>query len=272
VKKDQVFVDSGKRVSDFEFNAEVAEAFDDMLERSIPFYQEQQSMICSLCRKLWRPGTSVYDIGCSTATTLISLSRELPASARLVGYDNSLPMLERARRSVAANHVHDRVDLRYGDLNGPLSDLSLENAGVVTMCWTLQFIRPFRRDNLIRWIYDALADEGALIVTEKILTSNGHMSRFFIDLYYDFKRQRGYSDTEILRKREALENVLVPYRLDENVDGFRRNGFEIVETFFQWFNFAGFLCVKNPPALRNARVGVSTAFSVKGDSDGSKEN
>jgi tRNA (cmo5U34)-methyltransferase len=56
--------------------------------------------------------------------------------------------------------------------------------------------------------------------------------------------QRDYSDLEIARKREALENVLVPYRLDENVDLFRRNGFEIVETFFQGFNFAGFLCVK----------------------------
>jgi tRNA (cmo5U34)-methyltransferase len=247
VKKDQVFVDSGKRVGNFEFNADVAAAFDDMLERSIPFYQEQQGMICSLCRNLWRPGTSVYDLGCSTANTLIALSRELPASTRFVGYDNSRPMLERAAQTVAAHHVHERVDLRYADLNGALSDLPLENAGLVTMCWTLQFIRPLRRDNLIRWIYEALADEGALIVTEKILTGNGHMNRFFIDLYYDFKRRHGYSDTEILRKREALENVLVPYRLDENVDLFRRNGFEIVETFFQWFNFAGFLCVKKPP-------------------------
>ena len=121
---------------------------------------------------------------------------------------------------------------------------------MVIMCWTLQFIRPLRRDNLIRWIYEALADGGALIVTEKILTTNGHMNRFFIDLYYDFKKRRGYTDTEILRKREALENVLVPYRLDENVDLFRRNGFEIVETFFQWFNFAGFLCVKKAAAVK----------------------
>jgi tRNA (cmo5U34)-methyltransferase len=220
-----------------------------MLGRSIPFYLEQQGMICSLCRKLWSPGTQVYDMGCSTATTLIGLGRELPASARFVGYDNSLPMLERARRNVETNHLQERVDLRHADLNGQLSDLSLENAGVVIMCWTLQFIRPLRRDNLIRWIYDALADGGALIVTEKILTTNGHMNRFFIDLYYDFKKQRGYTDTEILRKREALENVLVPYRLDENVDLFRRNGFEIVETFFQWFNFAGFLCVKKAAAV-----------------------
>ena len=70
------------------------------------------------------------------------------------------------------------------------------------------------------------------------------MNRFFIEHYYEFKKGQGYSQFEILRKREALENVLIPYRLEENIELFRRNGFQIVETFFQWFNFAGFLCVK----------------------------
>jgi tRNA (cmo5U34)-methyltransferase len=244
VKKDHIFLNSEKRAGTFEFDAEVAEVFDDMLVRSIPFYTEQQTMIRGLCKNLWVPGTKVYDLGCSTATTLIGLGRELSPSAALIGYDNSLPMLERARRNIEENHLQDRIDLRHGDLNGRLQELSLENAGVVMMCWTLQFIRPLRRDSLIQWIYDALADEGILIVTEKILANSGHVNRFFIDLYYEFKKRRGYADAEIARKREALENVLVPYRLDENVELFHRNGFELVETFFQWFNFAGFLCVK----------------------------
>ena len=72
------------------------------------------------------------------------------------------------------------------------------------------------------------------------------MNRFFIDFYYDLKRRNGYSEEEIARKREALENTLVPYRIQENIELFRRNGFEIVESFFQWFNFMGYLCVKKP--------------------------
>jgi len=246
VKRDEVFLNNERRAGDFEFNADVAEAFDDMLERSVPFYQEQQGMIASLCGSLWRPGTRIYDLGCSTATTILGLSRALPA-ANFVGYDYSLPMLDRAKANVAAAGIESRVELRQADLNAPLTELSLDDAGVVLLCWTLQFIRPLRRDRLVRWIYEELADEGALIVTEKVLTSNGDMNRVFIDLYYAFKRQRGYSELEIARKREALENVLVPYRMDENVDLFRRNGFEIVETFFQWFNFAGFLCLKKAP-------------------------
>jgi tRNA (cmo5U34)-methyltransferase len=246
MKKDEVFRGEDKPARDFEFNAQVAEVFDDMLERSVPFYPEQLNMVTDIGRRFWIPGTKVYDLGCSTATMLVGLSKKLPASARLVGYDNSVPMLKRAEEKIAENNLQDRITVRRGDLNASLSDLVLENASVVAMCWTLQFIRPLGRDNLIRRIYDSLANEGALIVTEKILTNNGHVNRFFIDFYYDFKRKQGYSDTEIARKREALENVLIPYQFNENLDLFRRNGFEIVETFFQWFNFAGFLCVKKP--------------------------
>jgi tRNA (cmo5U34)-methyltransferase len=227
--------------------------FDDMLRRSIPFYREQQSMVTELGRKFWIPGTDVYDLGCSTGTTLINLARELPEPARLVGYDNSAPMLERAAAKVAESGQEDRIELRLGDLDEDLSRLPLENASVVTLCWTLQFIRPLRRDNLIRWIYRGLVEDGILLVTEKVLTNNSPMNRFFTELYYEFKRRNGYSEGEIVRKREALENVLVPYRSDENEEMFRRGGFEIVETFFQWCNFAGFLCVKKPMDLPESR-------------------
>jgi tRNA (cmo5U34)-methyltransferase len=246
MRQDKVFQGTTARASDFEFDARVAEVFDDMLVRSVPFYLEQQHMISEIGKKFWIPRTNAYDLGCSTATTLINLCRELDESARLIGYDNSIPMLERARQKIKEAGLEHRIDLRCGDLNGELSELRLEDASMVTMCWTMQFIRPLRRDNLIRWIYSSLVENGALVVTDKILTNSTHMNRFFIEFYYEFKRRNNYSEEEILRKREALENVLIPYRIDENLEMFRRNGFEIVETFFQWYNFAGFLCVKKP--------------------------
>ncbi len=241
---DEIFSGTVARASDFEFNEEVAQVFDDMLARSIPFYLEQQGLIQEIARRFWVPGTRVYDLGCSTATTLSLLAKTLGAKARLVGYDSSPPMLEKAREKVDAAGVGKQIDLHFGDLNGDLSSLELENASVVTLCWTLQFVRPLQRDRLIRWIYDGLVDGGVLIACEKILTNDSNMNRFFIEFYYDYKKRNGYSDDEILRKRESLENVLVPYRVDENFDLFRRNGFATAETFFQWYNFAGFLCVK----------------------------
>jgi len=248
MSRDEVFSAPGKAAWDFEFNADVAQAFDDMLERSVPFYQEQQRMIRTMSKSFWIPGTHIYDLGCSTGTTLEGLAAELGAGAVLTGYDTSEPMIEKARTRLAHAGLKDRVTVAPADLNGDLSSLVLENASIVTMCWTLQFIRPLRRDDLIRWIYRGLVNGGALILTEKVLTNSSHVNRFFIDYYYDLKRRNGYSETEIARKREALENVLVPYRLEENLELFRRNGFEVVETFFQWFNFAGMICVKRPAA------------------------
>jgi tRNA (cmo5U34)-methyltransferase len=246
MKRDRVFLKSSVGTSEFAFNAEVAEVFDDMIVRSVPFYVEQQYMIKEIGKKFWIPGTDIYDLGCSTATTLINLCREINEPARFVGYDNSIPMLERAMRKIKDNGFEDRIEVRYGDLNGDLSKLSLGNPSIVTMCFTFQFVRPLKRDNLIKKIYEGLVENGVLILTEKTLTNSSRMNQFFIDFYYDFKRRNDYSEDEILRKREALENVLIPYRIDENYETFRRNGFEIVETFFQWFSFVGFLCVKKP--------------------------
>jgi tRNA (cmo5U34)-methyltransferase len=242
--RDRIFAATAARTSDFIFDGQVAAAFDDMVVRSVPFYAEQQYMIAEIVRKFWLPGGAVYDFGCATATTLINLARSLDAAAPLVGYDSSAAMLEQAAQKIDEAGLTGRIELREGDLNGELSTLTLGGVCAVILCWTLQFVRPLRRDALIRWIYDALPTGGVLIVTEKILTNDTHMNRFFIDLYYDFKRRNDYSEVEIAQKREALENVLIPYRIDENLHLFRRCGFENVETFFQWYNFAGFLCVK----------------------------
>ena len=246
MNRDDIFTSTAARGSDFQFTEEVANVFDDMLARSVPFYLEQQSLIEEVARKFWIPGTAVVDLGSSTGTTLIRLADQLGPEARLIGYDNSEPMLERARGNADKAGMGDRIEFKFADLNGNLSDVSIEGASIVIICWTLQFIRPLRRDILIKKIYDGLEDGGALIVTEKVLTNDSNMNRFFIEFYYDFKRRNGYSEEEIMKKREALENVLIPYRFDENFELFRSNGFQTVETFFQWYNFAGFLCVKNP--------------------------
>ena len=138
VKRDEVFRSPRESACGFEFNSEVAEVFDDMVVRSVPFYLEQQSMVQRLAKQFWIPGTAVYDLGCSTATTLLGLSGELPASARLVGYDNSLPMLEQARRKIRRSQREEQIDVRHGDLNGEISAIAVDDASVVTMCWTLQ--------------------------------------------------------------------------------------------------------------------------------------
>ena len=227
---------------DFKFDAEVAGIFDDMLVRSIPFYSEIQRMTVELAQRFAQPGSAIVDLGCSIGTTLQALARGIAdPSIRLIGLDNAPPMLARARANLEAAGVLDRCELREADLNG---DFKLEDASVVIMNWTLQFVRPLNRDAMIRRIYEALREQGCLIVLEKVLGNESLLNRLYIDLYYDFKRRNGYSQLEIAEKRERLENVLIPYRIEENTALLARNGFQVLDVFFRWYNWAGFLAVK----------------------------
>ncbi len=242
--KDHLFESSCSGSNDFQFDTQVAEVFDDMVCRSIPFYVEQQRLIQEIGKSFYPQGTNIYDLGCATATTLINLCQAIPKCPGLIGYDNSQAMLEYARNKVRQEALEDRITLRSGDLDGDLLTHPLDNAGLVTLCWTLQFIRPVHRDRVIGWIYESMPHGGILIIAEKIVTPHTQTSRFFIDAYYSYKRRNGYSDNEIARKREALENVLVPYTISENLGMIRKNGFKVADTFFQWYNFAAFLCLK----------------------------
>jgi tRNA (cmo5U34)-methyltransferase len=229
-------------VHDFEFDRNVARGFDDMVRRSVPFYEELQRMTVELAGRFARAETAIVDIGCSTGHTLARLSASIhEPSVRLVGIDNAEAMLERARMNLAEAGSLARCQLELADIN---DGLRVGPASVVILNWTLQFVRPLHRDTVIQSINEQLVPGGCLIVMEKVLSDDPAINRLYIDLYYDFKKRQGYSELEIAEKRESLENVLVPYRVEENLTLLRRNGFAVADPFFRWYNWAAFLAVK----------------------------
>ena len=241
--RDEIFARPLPRVDDFHFGAETATVFDDMLPRSVPFYPEIQRMIGELVADFAAPRTTIYDLGCSTATTFLQIAKSLPADleATFVGIDSSEEMLGIARRKLAESAFPWPFELRRGDMN---QGVQIDNASVVLMVLTLQFIRPLYRESLVRSLYEGLADNGCVILVEKVLAEDSTFNRLFIQHYYEMKRRNGYSDLEIAQKREALENVLVPYRLEENRDLLRKQGFQQVDVFFKWYNFCGIVARK----------------------------
>lgn len=239
--KDHVFDDEVQSVTDFRFNKKVAAVFDDMVSRSVPYYEEMQRMTCELAADFALPHTNLYDIGCSTATTLLALDAKVAPHVRFVGMDNSPDMLAKAQAKIDAVRPARSIELQEVDLH---HGLHIENASVVTMLLTLQFARPLYRERIMKSIFEGLNDQGCLIMIEKLTSENTIFNRLFIDHYYDFKRRNGYSETEITKKREALENVLIPYRLEENIELLRWAGFREVEIFFRWYNFCGIIAVK----------------------------
>lgn len=239
--QDRVFVDPSSTDSDFQFDGKTAAVFDDMVERSVPMYGEIQRLTTELAGDFAMPGTRLYDLGCSTATTLLNLDATLPPGVAFVGVDNAPEMLAKARAKFAARGTTRDIQFITADLQ---RERVVEDASVVILLLTLQFIRPLNREHVIRRIFEGMRDQAALILVEKIIVDDGMFNRLFIRHYYDMKRRNGYSESEIANKREALENVLIPYRPDENVKLLREAGFGQVEEFFRWYNFNGLVAVK----------------------------
>jgi tRNA (cmo5U34)-methyltransferase len=233
--KDEVFSQPIKK--QFEFDADVAAVFDDMLQRSVPFYKEVIQLTSRFAALYTKEGGRVYDLGCSTASQLLEIERSLEVPAELVGIDNAEAMLEQAHHKIDAFGSKIRV------VNGDILTYPYETADVMISNYTLQFIRPLEREKLVEKICTTLTEGGAFIFSEKVISADKRLNKELIDCYYDFKKEQGYSTYEIAQKREALENVLVPYTEEENITMCRRSGFRHCEVLFRWANFATFIAI-----------------------------
>jgi len=233
---DKVFTKPIKK--QFEFDEEVAAVFDDMLERSVPFYKESQNITEFFALKHLSENGTLYDLGCSTATLLLNLHRKLKLNAALIGLDNSEAMLAQAKRKCEAFGA--KVDV----YNADILTYEYKQADVFISNYTLQFIRPLVREELVKKIASSLKKGGAFIFSEKVISHHSKLNKDLIECYYDFKKEQGYSEYEIMQKREALENVLVPYSEEENIKMAKNAGFSHCEVIFRWANFATFLAIK----------------------------
>ena len=239
--RDEVFKEQTAKPSDFKFSKKVADVFDDMVNRSVPFYTEMQRMIAELAANHALEGTNVYDIGCSTGTSFLMMDKTISKDVRFVGVDNSGEMLQKCSTKLSEAGFNRPHELIIGDVN---NGFEISNASVVILCLTLQFVRPLYREKLLKKIIDGLVENGVVIIVEKILAEDSRFNRDFIEYYYNYKRSQHYSEMEISQKREALENVLVPYKLSENMLMLREAGFSHCEIFFKWYNFSGLIAVK----------------------------
>ena len=238
---DRLFTDPLPLSCDFRFDEKTAAVFDDMVSRSVPMYHEIQRMSGEMAADFAVPGTNLVDLGCATGTTLAYLDPAIDPEVTFVGVDNADDMLDKARQKLTQLGVTRPLEFINADLH---REQVVENASVAVLNLTLQFIRPLYRERVVRNIYGGLQDQGALILVEKLTLDDSMFNRLFIRYYYDMKRRNGYSEVEISQKREALENVLIPYRPDENLELLKSSGFNHVEEFFRWYNFSGIVAVK----------------------------
>ncbi len=239
--KDQIYSESLANIADFSFDAQVADVFPDMIERSVPGYRAIITMIETLTEHYAQPGSNLYDLGCSLGAATLSMARGVNAEdCTIIAVDNSATMVERCRKAVEQNHTCAGVLVVEGDM----VTTKITNASVVVLNFTLQFIPPEQRGQLLEKIANGMLPGGVLILSEKVVFKDDHLNGLLVDIHHDFKRAHGYSDLEISQKRNALENVLIPETIATHRERLLKAGFTSVDVWFQCFNFMSMLAIK----------------------------
>ncbi|MBG07292.1 MAG: carboxy-S-adenosyl-L-methionine synthase CmoA [Halobacteriovoraceae bacterium] len=239
---DKVFSKKKETIETFEFNEEVTQVFDDMIARSVPFYKEIHKIIIDIYRKMNFKDEVIYDLGCSTGSTIKLIHQALPSSERspfFIGIDNSPSMINECHKKLS-----NEKGLKYELLQRKIQDVELKSSKLIIMNYTLQFIPKDLRLTILKKVYNSLQKGGIFIMSEKVKPESLNVHTLFTDLYYDFKRRNGYSNLEIMQKREALENFLIPNTIKEQKELIKEAGFKSFETIFQWYNFSSFIGIK----------------------------
>ncbi len=238
---DLIFSNKQSQIKDFAFDEQVVEVFPDMISRSVPGYNTIINTIGNLSDEYAQNNTNVYDLGCSLGAATLAMKRSISAkNCSILGIDNSPAMVERCKIHVGAFKGESNVEITEGNI----LETEIENASIVVLNFTLQFIEPEHRQALITKIYNGMNTGGILILSEKLAATDPKCNELLIDLHHGFKRANGYSELEIAQKRTALENVMRPDSLETHLERLNQSGFNHVTQWFQCFNFMSLVAIK----------------------------
>ncbi len=241
VKKDNIYDNPINRIVDFKFDEKVANVFEDMLKRSIPGYATIISTTGMLTKLYAKPNSNFYDLGSSLGASALSMQQNISyPNCKIIAVDNSEAMIKRSKELLSKSKSLTPIELICDDIR----NIRIENASVVVLNYTLQFIEPETREIIIQNIYDGLNSGGILILSEKVVFQDEEFNERQVKRYYDFKRLNGYSQLEISQKRNALENVLIPETPEQLLSKLDNAGFTTSDIWFQQFNFISIIAEK----------------------------
>jgi len=241
LNKDLIYSKPLEKVADFKFDQDVVAVFPDMIQRSVPGYSTIIDNIGLLAQQFAQDNSNIYDLGCSLGAASLSVRKYVNANnVKIEAIDNSPDMVSRCTSHLAAFKSDIPVSVRQADI----TQIDIANASVVILNFTLQFIPPEQRFNVLKNIYDGLNPGGILILSEKVSLGHSTADESLIELHHEFKRRNGYSELEISQKRTAIENIMKLEPLPFHLNRLKDIGFSEALTWFQCFNFASMLAIK----------------------------
>ena len=240
-QQDKIYAHVTDKITDFQFDQRVAGVFNDMIRRSVPGYAQIINTIGDFAHRFVTPSSNIYDLGSSLGSATLSIRRQIEGrQCQIYTVDNSQSMIDRCNENLAAYVSDIKVNLLCADIR----EIDIQNASMVVLNFTLQFLPIHDRDALIKRIYDGMLPGGILVISEKLFFEDNHIQQLLDEQHLDFKRANGYSELEISQKRSALENVMRPDSLNVHQQRLTENGFSHFSVWFQCFNFASMVAIK----------------------------
>ncbi|MBD9424172.1 carboxy-S-adenosyl-L-methionine synthase CmoA [Pseudomonas sp. PDM15] len=241
---DRLFAQPLDQVPDFVFNEDVAKVFPDMIKRSVPGYPTIVENLGVLAAQFAQPHSALYDLGCSLGAVTQALRRHVRTDdCRVIAVDNSHAMVERCSEYLHAQDAMFQELLPVEVIEADILSLDFQPASLVALNFTLQFVAPEQRQELLSRIRQALLPGGALILSEKLRFEDDAEHTLLGELHLAFKRANGYSELEIAQKRSAIENVMKPDSLEQHRERLLAAGFSKVVPWFQCLNFASLIAL-----------------------------
>ena len=186
-------------------------------------------------RKIYLKNTNVFDIGSTSGSFINSLyERHKNKEINFNGIEISSSMFNQSL-------------LRYPNINfinEDVRDCNLNNSSFITAYYTIQFINPQFRQELLNKIYNSLNWGGALLLFEKVRAPDARFQDYMIQIYNEFKLSNEYTPDHIMSKSRSLKGVLEPFSSRGNLEMMERAGFKDVMTVYKYISFEGFLAIK----------------------------
>lgn len=226
--------------SKWRFDENVAPIFDEHVKKSVPLYENMHDLISEISHWFIEDDTNVYDLGTSTGETIVNLSkRHKDKDVQYIGVDNSIDMISKARERVS-----DQKNINLFCEDVTKDNFKIENASYIVSMLTIQFIQQEKRERLLNKIYRGMNRGSGFVLVEKIIGNNARFDEMWIELYHDLKIKNGLTEKEVFNKSRSIRGVLKPYTVNENLEMLKRAGFNDVDMFLKWNNFAGFIAIK----------------------------
>ena len=247
IEIDDNVIDNVAPKDKWEFDKDVAECFENMLERSIPQYDVMRESVAMLAysmvyNDIRKETFSVLDIGCSDGLMIEKLRNVFDNFGHYTGIDISEPMLKKAKYRFLDDIIDNNIEIKNCDLR---TDFPSGYFDVITSVLSIQFTPIEYRQQIIQNVYNHLSGKNScFIMVEKVLGNSARLNKIFVDNYYGMKRKNGYTQEQIDRKRLSLEGVLVPVTNDWNIELLKQAGFKEIDVFWRWMNFVGYIAIK----------------------------